>query len=497
MGKVQREHRIGIIGAGFTGTLLAVHLMRQAQVPTHLFLVERRGDFGRGVAYSTGNDGHLLNVRAFNMSAYPDEPRHFLMWLWARDDPRSPANAIPPSGHAFVSRGLYGTYVQEQFAAAVRDASGHVTCSTLGDDVVDLRRRPEGGFVLRLACDSELEVDTVALCIGNFPPALPGGVCGEGAGNPFYITGASPSELQKLATELGVNFEAAPASVSVNGAVKLRRPRIGLADVYGGSISSGWTRFVLEQFEFPFEVIYPKVVDAANLASRFDVLIFPSDVGPAPAAGGRGGGRGGVTPAPNIPAEFEPTVGSYTAEQTGPALKKFLEDGGTILAVGRSSMNVARVLGLPVENHLVERSADGSVTQIPVEKYYVPGSILRIAVDNSAPLAQGMEDHVDVFFDNSPVFTLGPEAVRKGLRPIAWFDTPTPLRSGWAFGQGYVNGGVEIVQATVGKGNLFMFGPEITFRAQPHGTFKFLFNGLYLGAASSAVGSSTNSQASR
>jgi len=319
----------------------------------------------------------------------------------------------------------------------------------------------------------------------------------QGAGNPFYITGASPSELQKLATELGVNFEAAPASVSVNGAVKLRRPRIGLADVYGGSISSGWTRFVLEQFEFPFEVIYPKVVDAANLASRFDVLIFPSDVGPAPAAGGRGGGRGGVTPAPNIPAEFEPTVGSYTAEQTGPALKKFLEDGGTILAVGRSSMNLARVLGLPVENHLVERSADGSVTQIPVEKYYVPGSILRIAVDNSAPLAQGMEDHVDVFFDNSPVFTLGPEAVRKGLRPIAWFDTPTPLRSGWAFGQGYVNGGVEIVQATVGKGNLFMFGPEITFRAQPHGTFKFLFNGLYLGAASSAVGSSTNSQASR
>ncbi|GEO36185.1 putative NAD(P)/FAD-binding protein YdhS [Skermanella aerolata] len=187
MGTIQREHRIGIIGAGFTGTLLAVHLLRQAETPTHLFLVERRGDFGRGVAYSTGNDAHLLNVRAFNMSAYPDDPRHFLKWLWARDDPRSPANAIPPSGHAFVSRGLYGTYIQEQFATAVREAAGHVTCSTLGDDVVDLRRRPEGGFVLRLACSTEIEVDTVALCIGNFPPALPGGVCPEGARSPFYI----------------------------------------------------------------------------------------------------------------------------------------------------------------------------------------------------------------------------------------------------------------------------------------------------------------------
>ena len=99
MGTSPKERRIGIVGAGFTGTLLSVYLMRLAQEPVHLFLVERRGDFGRGVAYSTGNSGHLLNVRAFNMSAYPDDPKHFLRWLWAKDDPRSPANAIPPSGH--------------------------------------------------------------------------------------------------------------------------------------------------------------------------------------------------------------------------------------------------------------------------------------------------------------------------------------------------------------------------------------------------------------
>ncbi len=255
---------------------------------------------------------------------------------------------------------------------------------------------------------------------------------------------------------------------------------------------------MLEQFEFPFEVVYPKAIEAGNLSSRFDVLIFPSDVGPAPAVGGRGGGgRGGAGGgAANIPPEFQPMLGAYTVEQSGPALKKFLEDGGTVLAVGRSSINLARVLGLPVENHLVERSADGSARQIPVEKYYVPGSILRVAVDNSVPIANGFDDHVDVFFDNSPVFSLGAEAVRKGLRPVAWFDTPTPLRSGWAFGQGYLNGGIEILQATIGKGNLFMFAPEITFRAQPHGTFKFLFNGLYLSTASASA-SSTTAQASR
>ena len=190
-------------------------------------------------------------------------------------------------------------------------------------------------------------------------------------------------------------------------------------------------------------------------------------------------------------------IGSYTAEQSGAELKKFVEEGGTILAVGRSAMNLARVLALPVDNHLIERSADGSTRQIPVEKYYVPGSVLRVAVDNSVPIAQGFEDHVDVFFDNSPVFSLGPEAMRKGVRPVAWFDTATPLRSGWAFGQGYLNGGVAVVQATIGKGNVFMFAPEITFRAQPHGTFKFLFNGLYLSTASAAAVNSTNTQPSR
>jgi len=83
------------------------------------------------------------------------------------------------------------------------------------------------------------------------------------------------------------------------------------------------------------------------------------------------------------------------------------------------------------------------------------------------------------------------------LRPVAWFDTPAPLRSGWAFGQGYLNGGVEIVQASVGKGKLVMFAPEITFRAQPHGTFKFLFNGIYLGAGSPGGTATTNDLAGR
>ena len=109
--------------------------------------------------------------------------------------------------------------------------------------------------------------------------------------------------------------------------------------------------------------------------------------------------------------------------------------------------------------------------------------MLQVRVDNTNPLAYGMGEKLDVFFDNSPVFRLRPDAAMKDVKPVAWFDTDKPLRSGWAFGQKYLQDGVAVVDAKVGKGKLFLFGPEITFRAQPHGTFKFLFNGIYYGGA--------------
>jgi hypothetical protein len=97
--------------------------------------------------------------------------------------------------------------------------------------------------------------------------------------------------------------------------------------------------------------------------------------------------------------------------------------------------------------------------------------------------AVGMPDRADFFFDNSPVFRLNNAA--PNVRAIAWFDSPTPLRSGWAWGQQYLNGGVVAAEARVGKGRVLLYGPEILQRAQPHGTFKLLFNGI-LAAGSGA-----------
>jgi hypothetical protein len=327
----------------------------------------------------------------------------------------------------------------------------------------------------------------------------------NGAPGAFYVA-AKPTTaalVAKIAADLGVNFESGERPAG--DAIKLRKPRIALADQYGGSMPSGWTRWLLEQFEFTFDVVYPKAVDLENLSAKYDVVIFPSGVGPAPAGAGRGGrgggggggggGRGGAGGGMPLPPEFEAMQGAYTAAQTIPQLKKFVEAGGTVLGVGRSAMNLADLFDLPVGNHLVEKSPDGSERALPSEKYYVPGSVLRMAVDNTAPIAHGITNPVDIFFDNSPVFRLEPTAAAKGVKPVAWFDSPTPLRSGWAYGQGYLNGGVLVLDATVGKGKLILSGPEITFRAQPHGTFKFLFNGIFLSTAAPGASPTTNSAA--
>jgi hypothetical protein len=297
------------------------------------------------------------------------------------------------------------------------------------------------------------------------------------------------SKLQKLADEIGLSFEGV-AQKPTGEAYKLRALRIGLWDRYGGSMPSGWVRWLLEQYEVPFTVVYPPTLDAGDFASKFDVLIFVDGGIPArDARGGAGGGGGGFGAMPDpqsIPAEFRDHLGTVTVAKTVPKLREFLEAGGTILTIGGST-SLAYNTGLPIANALMEKQPDGSERALPREKFYIPGSILQVRVDNTNPLAYGMSEKLDVFFDNSPVFRLRPEASIEGVKPVAWFDSDKPLRSGWAWGQKYLQDGVAVAEARVGKGKLFLFGPEITFRGQPHGTFKFLFNGIYYGGAESVA----------
>ncbi len=290
---------------------------------------------------------------------------------------------------------------------------------------------------------------------------------------------ARPSTLaivEKLATEKGLTFD--PVAAAPGGEkMKLRPVRIGLWDQYGGSMPSGWTRWIFEQYEFPFEVVFPQALDAGNLNAKFDVLVFVDGAIPARDLAT----TGGQPQAETIPAEFRPWLGRVSVARTVPELKKFVENGGTILTIGSSTV-LGRQLDLPIRDALVERVGNME-RPLPREKYYIPGSILEARIDNTHPLAYGMGTRAMVFFDESPAFRLQPEASLKGIRPVAWYEDATPLRSGWAWGQQHLDQAVSIAEAPVGKGRLVMYGNEVAWRAQPHGTFKLLFNGIYYGSA--------------
>ena len=291
----------------------------------------------------------------------------------------------------------------------------------------------------------------------------------------FYVKhSAAAADMLAKASVKTQALSALPANVSA----KVGTKRVGLWDTYGGSMPSGWLRWILEQHHFDFKLVYAKEIDKGGLRSKFDVLIFVKGAipGSRPEPAGEWVEKEPVEA--EIPSEFHETMGKITVAKSVPALKAFLEEGGDIITIGSSS-NLAYHLNLPVKNALVEMVA-GKERNLPGEKFYIPGSVMQVAVDQSSPANWGMAPTADVIFAASPVFKLAPEAISHGvLTPLAWFASEKTLRSGWAFGQVYLQDGVAAFQAKVGKGNLFVYGPEVTFRGQTHSTFKMVFNQLY------------------
>jgi hypothetical protein len=348
--------------------------------------------------------------------------------------------------------------------AAADGAAGFVTSPRVNDSFIALNR-------LLKANEDVFRLTSAITVNGKTFPA--------GA---FYVRARRTTRplLDKIATQLGVSFDGTRAATPPD-AKKLHPMRVGLWDQYGGSMPSGWTRWILEQWEFPFERVYAPALDAGDLNQKFDVLVFVTGAIPGERTG-RGGGGGATDDVANLPAEYRDQIGRITAEKTIPKLREFMEKGGTVIAIGTSAANLASQLKLPVENQLVENGAP-----LPRTKFYVPGSVLTARVDTQDPLGAGMGEHTDFFFDDSPVFKLAPGAAASGVKAVAWFDNKTPLHSGWAWGQSYLENGAIALEARVGKGTALLFGPEILQRSQPHGTFKLLFNGIYYSPPATVV----------
>jgi len=271
--------------------------------------------------------------------------------------------------------------------------------------------------------------------------------------------------VERIAAELGVRVDGVKGKAPA-AARPLQRARLALYKPWVENVDEGWTRWLLEQFEFPFKNVSDADVRAGNLRAQFDTIILPSA-----SADRLIGGH----PQGTVPAEYAGGLG----QEGLAALKAFVEAGGTLICLDASGELAISEFKLPIKD--VAKDA----------KFFCPGSILRVELDPSQPIAYGMEPHTAGFFAYSSAYavtTARPatnghdgDAATPAVNTIARYGAKDVLLSGWLEGEETIANEAAVVEAPVGAGRIVLLGFPAEHRGQSHATFRLLFNSIFTG----------------
>ena len=278
----------------------------------------------------------------------------------------------------------------------------------------------------------------------------------------FVIPRGREPDLSEIAKQTGVDFNDLKNNIN-KGIHRVKRLRVGMYQrFYGGNMDEGWTRFLLEQFAFPYSSLKDVDIKRKDLNKRYDIIILPHDregmiVGKIPESYRR---YFSITP---------PAFRSGIGEGGVKSLKIFVENGGTLVALGDACKFAINKFELKVRNAVAEKSAN---------EFFCPGSTLWATFNNSHPLAYGMPDEGLVLFWFSPAFEIIPGHYNERYESIVRYREKNLLQSGWLIGEEHVSNKVAMVVARYGKGQVILFGFRPQHRYQTHGTFKLLFNAL-------------------
>jgi hypothetical protein len=288
----------------------------------------------------------------------------------------------------------------------------------------------------------------------------------SGAPIRYTIRGLASGAQDDLVRSLALNAE---RTLSAPGRA-IRRPRLGLYQPWTGSMDEGWTRWVLEQYGFPFVLVHPEDFKSP-LGEKIDVLIVADDarvplapgVGPA---GGGGGGRGGRGPSTGSGrADVRPEYAYQLTAADMQGFEQFIRSGGTLVCLSNASTFAIEQFKLPVRN---------VVAGLRPEEFFLRGSILEVTTDPAHPVMAGMPDKAAVFVDGSPVFE--PQDGFKGTVLARYQDSGSPLLSGYLIGENYLHGKAAALDVPLGDGHVVLIGFRPEWRGQPFGTFRVLFN---------------------
>jgi hypothetical protein len=273
------------------------------------------------------------------------------------------------------------------------------------------------------------------------------------------VSGASRELVDTLAREVGLSVAAgSEPPPGLSPPLRIHAPRIGMyAPWTGGNIDEGWTRWVLEQYDFDVTSIHNEDIRAGRLRPQFDVVILP-DQSPREIIEG--------FDALSVRPEYRGGIGPVGVAN----LERFVAEGGTLVALGAASDLVLDQLPVPVRD--LRRN-------LRREQHSAPGAILRIQVDTTHPVGYGMATETYGFYDNSPFFALEGLAANRST-VVARYPSRNILASGWLKGEELMIGRAAVVSVDMRPGRVILFGLRPQHRAQTHATFPMLFNALYL-----------------
>lgn len=271
-------------------------------------------------------------------------------------------------------------------------------------------------------------------------------------------TGVDLAFVREVAEETGVDFmplAGAPGS----GTYPLSQQRIGLFQrYYGGNMDEGWTRWLLEDFEFPYSTIMDDEILRGDLHERWDVIILPND------------SRDMMVDGRDDPAAAPPDYRSGFGAAGVAALDEFVERGGMLVTFSQAGDFALQEFDVPVRNH---------VAGVWGNDFWAPGATLRIDVDTTHPLAFGMPERaLATFLAGGQVYETQSGARSSDVHRLATYPARDILESGWLLGEETIAGKAAIAVVDKGEGTVLMLGFRAQHRAQTHGTYKFFFNAL-------------------
>ena len=306
----------------------------------------------------------------------------------------------------------------------------------------------------------------VERALGTPPTRSPGSPAGDPLSpGDFIVPAAAAKEIAALPERHRPPIIALPSKGTPRAG--LQAPRLGLYRPWTASIDEGWTRLILDRYEFKYASLDNAAMKQKNLRARFDAIILP-DVEKNVIVEGKPRSEDGGGYFEPLPPPYAGGIGKDGVA----ALKTFVEEGGTLICLTSSSDLAIDEFNIPVRN---------TVAKAKSSEFSLPGTLVNLEVDPAHPLAWGMGETCAAYVTGGPVFATNIPGARVDRSVAARYPTYADqvVASGWADGTELMTGRAAIVEARLGKGRVVMFGPRVQHRAQMVGTFKFLFNAIF------------------